>query len=102
LAYRWKNLLPSCATYNQAGDEGIGKSTRFPLEHPPGHGMTDTDIANERPLLINPVDPEDDDPEDHLKIELETGVMSCRNDSKRGEMCISTFAISWLKEEGQQ
>ena len=94
LAYSWKNLLPSCITCNQPGEEGIGKRNRFPLELPPGHAMTQKEIANERPLLLNPIDPEDDDPEDHLDIELETGVMTFKNNSKRGEICIKMFGLN--------
>jgi len=94
LAYNWKNLLPSCTSCNQPGDEGIGKRNRFPLEPPPGHGITDTDITTERPLLINPADPDDDDPENHLDIELETGIMCSRNNSRRGEACVKIFGLN--------
>lgn len=94
LAYNWRNLLPSCVTCNQPGDEGIGKRNRFPLDLPPTHGMPNTDVAEERPLLINPIDPDDDDPEHHLGIEVETGVMCAKNNSKRGDMCIKIFGLN--------
>ena len=94
LAYSWKNLLPSCVTCNQPGDEGIGKRNRFPLELPPGYGTSDEDIAKERPLLINPIDPDDADPEDHIGIELETGIMFAKNGSPRAEACIRIFGLN--------
>ena len=93
LAYTWRNLLPSCITCNQPGEEGIGKRSRFPLERPK-YAIKEEEIADERPLLLNPVDPNDEDPEDHLDIDLETGLMTFRNNSKRGEMCIKVFGLN--------
>lgn len=51
-------------------------------------------MIEEKPLLLNPVDPNDDDPEDHLDIDLETGTMTYKNNSKRGEMCIKIFGLN--------
>src|SRR5262249_21376268 len=62
LAYQWSNLLPSCITCNQPGDNGIGKRNRFPLQAA-NYAIAENQIEKEKPLLINPIDPNDDDPE---------------------------------------
>jgi len=92
LAYDWRNLLPSCTTCNQPGQEGIGKRNRFPVEDGK-YAANEQEIAEEKPLLLNPLDPADD-PEEHLGIDLDSGFMTFKNDSKRGHACIRIFGLN--------
>jgi hypothetical protein len=92
LAYDWKNLLPSCISCNQPGEHNIGKRTRFPTAN--GYYVTpEQDVGAEQPLLINPVDPADDDPETHLTVDFETGNLTHPN-SARGAKCIEVFGLN--------
>lgn len=93
LAYRWSNLVPSCITCNQPGDNGIGKRNRFPVAENK-YARTREEIRDERPLLFNPIDPDDDDPEDHIGIDLATGLLIARNGSARAETCIKIFGLN--------
>ncbi len=90
LAYDWKNLLPSCTNCNQPGvikGMRIGKRNRFPVIGV--NAATPEEVELENPLLINPVT---DPPEDHLKIDTETGMMAHRTD--RGRVCIDIFGLN--------
>jgi uncharacterized protein (TIGR02646 family) len=97
LAYEWTNLLPSCLKCNQRKiwekDEGnitVGKLDRFPLEDEnkrvfdPG-----TDLSSETPLLINPLI---EYPEDHLEVELRTGIITWK--TPRGKKCVEVFGLN--------
>jgi len=94
LAYEWRNLLPSCTVCNQPksiGDKKIGKHNRFPVIGV--HAQTPEEVENEQPLLINPAsDDEDDDPENHLTMDPNTGLMGYR--TERGKMCIEIFGLN--------
>ena len=94
LAYNWRNLLPSCATCNQPGQNGIGKHNRFPVTSPPGHAITEAQVAGEKPLLLNPIDPNDDDPEEHLDVDLKSGALIYKNGSKRAELTVKIFGLN--------
>lgn len=91
LAYDWRNLLPSCGVCNQPGLGGIGKRNRFPLAAA-GHAIDEAGIGTEKPLLFNPIDPDDADPEVHIGVNEESGLMIQRSD--RGGMCIKIFALN--------
>lgn len=93
-AYDYRNLLPSCITCNQPGQNGIGKHNRFPLSLPPEHATNEDEIAGERPLLLNPIDPKDEDPEDHLGVDLDTGLLIYKNNSKRAETIVGIFGLN--------
>ena len=87
LAYDWRNLLPSCAICNQP------KSTLFPVVG--RHAQIPSEEANESPLLINPISElEEDNPEHHLSVDSETGIMHPVNMSHRGTMCIKLFRLN--------
>jgi hypothetical protein len=87
-----ENLLPSCISCNQPGEHNIGKRTRFPTAN--GYYVTpEQDVGAEQPLLINPVDPADDDPETHLTVDFETGNLTHPN-SARGAKCIEVFGLN--------
>lgn len=94
LAYDWHNLLPSCITCNQPDKSGIGKRNRFPLSSPLEYARDESETLRERPLLINPADPKDDDPEDHLGLDLDTGLLTYKNNSKRAEMTVKIFGLN--------
>jgi len=90
LAYDWTNLLPSCAICNQPtaiDGQKIGKHNRFPVGA--GHATSPSDIANEKPLLINPTQ---EDPEMHLSVDANTGLMN--ELTSRGKMCIRIFGLN--------
>lgn len=95
LAYDWTNLVPACHTCNRTGkigDRRIGKSTRFPVAKV--HvSSPDGNLAIEEPLLINPASgsPEDD-PEKHLKIDTDNGLLEPLSD--RGRTCIDIFGLN--------
>ncbi len=91
LAYDWRNLLASCITCNQPGEHGIGKRNRFPVRFG-RHAVTPPEVAQEQPLLINPADPGEEDPERHLSVDTDRGTMIHLSD--RGEMCIKVFGLN--------
>ena len=92
LAYDWKNLLPSCIDCNILKKEGkyIGKGTRFPINGEyalkPEH-----DLNREEPLLINPVVV---NPDDYIEICKDTGFISSKNKSEKGETTINIFGLN--------
>jgi hypothetical protein len=87
LAYDWRNLLPSCAICNQP------KSTVFPVVG--RHAQIPREESNESPLLINPISElEEDNPEHHLSVDPNTGIMYAVNESLRGAMCIQIFKLN--------
>jgi hypothetical protein len=87
LAYDWRNLLPSCAICNQP------KSTLFPVVGQ--HAQVPNEEANEKPLLINPISElEEDNPEHHLSVDPNTGIMYAVDESLRGRMCIKLFKLN--------
>lgn len=87
LAYDWRNLLPSCAICNQP------KSILFPVVGQ--HAQVPNEEVNEKPLLINPISElEEDNPEHHLSIDSETGIMYAVKESPRGAMCIKLFRLN--------
>jgi uncharacterized protein (TIGR02646 family) len=94
LAYDWRNLLLSCALCNRVSiykKENIGKGTRFPVVGI--HAQTPDAIESEQPLLINPAsDRPEDDPAQHLGIDLATGLLIPK--SARGETCIEVFELN--------
>lgn len=93
LAYNWRNLLPSCVACNQPREDGVGKHNRFPVKGG-RYAINDQDIANESPLLLNPLNPDDEDPEEHLGVDLDSGFMTFKNGSARGEACIKIFGLN--------
>lgn len=87
LTYDWHNLVPSCAICNQP------KSTIFPVIG--NHAQSVGEEVNESPLLINPIsDLDEDNPENHLAVDFETGIMQPVNDSPRGRACINLFNLN--------
>ncbi|MFM8287928.1 MAG: hypothetical protein ACKOGA_14500, partial [Planctomycetaceae bacterium] len=82
LAYDWRNLVPSCAGCNRPNnlrnrkhraELKLGKRSRFPVEGQ--HALNDSELRSERPLLINPAE---EDPAPHLKVDTSTGLMQAR------------------------
>ena len=94
LAYDWRNLIPACIKCNQPSKDGtirFGKHSRFPVIGP--HAQQPGDERDEKPLLINPASGQaDDEPEQHLFVELGTGFMGAKSD--RGTMCIKIFGLN--------
>ena len=84
LAYHWKNLLPSCKTCNQ-----IFKGAKFPVLGI--HATSPAEVAQEQPLLLNPLseDPEED-PIKHLKVD-ETGIIA--GITPRGDTTIKVLGL---------
>jgi len=90
LAYDWKNLLPSCTDCNQPitiDGNKIGKHNRFPVNG--SYATSHEELPHETPLLINPVEEE---PSLHLKIDTQTGTMG--HSSERGRVCIDIFGLN--------
>jgi hypothetical protein len=94
LAYEWTNLLPSCVKCNQAGvrqGSTTGKHTRFPVEG--RHAQRPEEMAQEKPLLINPLsDQEVDNPSHHLVVDAKTGLMA--HSTPHGQACIDIFGLN--------
>jgi len=94
LAYEWTNLLPSCVKCNQTDvrqGRRVGKHTRFPVEG--RHAQRPEEVAQEKPLLINPLsDQEDDDPSYHLLIDTRKGLMAHR--TSRGRACLDILGLN--------
>jgi len=94
LAYEWTNLLPSCVKCNQADvrqGSRVGKHTRFPVEG--RHAQRPEEVAQEKPLLINPLsDQEADDPRHHLIVDTKTGLMAYR--TARGQACLDVLGLN--------
>lgn len=94
LAYEWTNLLPSCVKCNQTDvrqETRVGKHTRFPVKG--RHAQQPAEVAQEEPLLINPLsDKEDDDPKYHLLVDTKTGLMAHR--TARGKACIDILGLN--------
>jgi hypothetical protein len=98
LAYDWTNLLPSCIKCNEAdviNNQKIGKHMRFPVKGV--HAQKPEELPGEQPFLINPASTlEADDPENHLQINTDTGLLEPL--TERGEMCIKIFGLN-LREQ---
>lgn len=94
LAYDWRNLLPACTICNQSStidDQKIGKHDRFPVDGQ--HAQTPKEQKSEKPLLIHPGSgDEKDDPDAHLSMDTETGLMKAKTD--RGGTCIEVFGLN--------
>jgi len=90
LAYDWRNLLPVCKRCNQlttVDGRSVGKLCRFPVigKHATGPGGE----AQEKPLLLNPVV---DDPEAHLQVDSDTGVLVGR--SRQGRTTVRVLGLN--------
>jgi uncharacterized protein (TIGR02646 family) len=95
LVYSWQNLLPSCIACNRPGSSGgqrVGKWNRFPVVGK--HACSPAEIAKEKPLLLNPLLP-DDDPAYHFTFDPRTGRIMGTTD--RGRM---TERVLNLNREG--
>ena len=125
LAMRWDNLLLSCSHCNQTRIQVIlppglteaqireaiesgatittGKLDRFPTDD--GLWVTDrnADLADEKPLLINPTRT---DPNDHLEWVIDESISTLRakEDSRVGQTSIDIFGLNrrWLTEARMQ
>ena len=92
LAYAKLNLMPACQLCNQPSSGNLGKRMRFPLEDERTRACYHNDnVALERPMLINPLDP-DDNPEKHLRVDPDTGVMIAK--THRGDACIKIYGLN--------
>lgn len=91
LAYEWTNLVPSCVRCNQAsiGDTGnkIGKRNRFPVQGE--YALAPGQENDEEPLLLNPLF---DDPNQHMRLIRDTGVLEPV--TERGRTCIEIFGLN--------
>ncbi len=68
LAYEWTNLFLCCVDCNQSAKRDL-----FPLEDPATRARNhEHDLAEERPLILNPAGPED--PTDHIGFHQEVPV----------------------------
>jgi hypothetical protein len=96
LAYDCLNLLPACIACNRPKNldqnRRVGKWNRFPVVGT--HASTQSEVALEQPLLLNPLAAEDD-PALHLAFDPETGRIIGR--TERGRM---TVEILNLNREG--
>lgn len=85
LGYEWENLLFACDRCNDAAHKG----NLFPLANPSQRAdVANPNIANEKPLLINPYTV---DPDRH--IEWNRDIPRPRNKSRRGSKSIGIFGL---------
>lgn len=97
LAYDWHNLLPCCLKCNQKriwekqeGNVVVGKQDCFPLEeNSPRAYCPEDNLSEEQPLFIHPLL---ENPEDHLSMELKTGVLKWK--TNRGKFCVEIFGLN--------
>jgi hypothetical protein len=91
LAYEWTNLLPACSACNRPGKDAAGSSAgkwdRFPVAS--YRAFTPEDLAREDPLLLNPWS---DEPNEHLKFDTSTGIISWRSD--RGKHTVDILGLN--------
>jgi hypothetical protein len=80
-----------CNQPTTIGEQKIGKHNRFPAIG--RHARTPKEVEHEQPLLINPAsgDPEDD-PEKHLAVDVEIGLLIGLTD--RGKKCIEILGLN--------
>lgn len=116
LAADWHNLVAACPNCNRptkhplpGGGVTAGKGMRFPLATARTKDPAEGDELTERPLLLNPTDPEDDRaPELHLAFatpaELATdpaltGILRAREPAAPGDplgtWSIDVYALNW-------
>lgn len=85
LSYEWENLLFACDRCNDAAHKG----NHFPLANPSKRAdAANPDVANEKPLLINPYTV---DPDRH--IEWNRDIPRPRNKSRSGSKSIEIFGL---------
>lgn len=92
LAYDWRNLLPACIACNRPknlGNRLVGKWNRFPVEGT--HASTPDGVAQEKPLLLNPLVAEDD-PALHITYDPITGRLIPTTD--RGRVTIEVLNLN--------
>jgi hypothetical protein len=91
LAYDWRNLLPACIACNQRratrAGRSVGKVDRFPVEG--FRASAPGEEAQEEPLLLHPIF---DDPEEHLRLNPDTGVILGR--TKRGKKTVEVLNLN--------
>ena len=92
LAYDWRNLLFSCIkcnrlSGNQKSKDAYGKGEKFPVKS--FRATKPGEESKEEPLLINPAV---DDPNDHLQIDLCTGLLIHKTD--RGKASIDILGLN--------
>lgn len=90
LAYDWRNLLPVCKYCNEPSNihgKKVGKCDRFPVVGP--YGVRQGEESKEQPLLLHPVF---DEPEEHLFVKIETGIMIRK--TPRGEKTIEILGLN--------
>lgn len=101
LAYDWQNLLPACDDCNtiiRRDDGYVGKGTRFPLADEELRAWgPDDDLSAEQPLLLNPCM---DRPEQHLDIDLRTGLMHGK--TERGRTSRDLLGLNDMDLPGQR
>jgi hypothetical protein len=91
LAYEWSNLLPSCSRCNRLTktNDGrrVGKGERFPVMG--NRATAPGEEANEQPLFLHPYV---DDPELHLRLDPETGILAGL--TPRGRACVELLDLN--------
>jgi hypothetical protein len=99
LAYDWCNLLPACRLCNSetTNAEGklVGKGNVFPVERG-RNALDEASLVREKPLLLNP---NQDEPSEHLELEGPTGVLIPRErgdgePSERGQVTIDLLDLN--------
>lgn len=89
LAYTWENLVFSCQLCNQMYKKG-----HFPVAGRRANGPR-SNLDDERPLLINPLD---ENPEDHIAYDSdgdEVSIISCGDSSgRRVEVCLKYYGLN--------
>lgn len=101
LAYDWRNLLPACAACNRPGTnrrgKRVGKWDRFPVSR--FRASSPGEESREKPLLLHPVF---DDPDQHLGLDIETGVIFGK--TVRGKKTVEILDLNreGLPEERRQ
>lgn len=94
LAYDWKNLIPACEACNRPGSnprsQKSGKHDRFPVLG--NHCDSPGKEGEEEPLLLNPLI--QDNPEEHLVFDPETGIVAPKDGSRRGAVTIDVLGLN--------
>jgi len=104
LAYKWTNLYPACPLCNQRRRDpslrddprelpAKGKGDQFPLEDEAQRAMSPADdITRERPLLLDPCDPEED-PEDHFIYDVQGEIHARHKEDRRALETIEIYHL---------
>lgn len=103
LAHEWTNFMPCCP---DCQDDKKGKGSQFETENPPQYSppllpngnldyekcrLDNAYLLDEKPLILNP---EIDNPSEHLGFNIENGDLLVKNNSKKAETTIRVVNLN--------